>query len=848
MWFVHRSHSIVQTQFDILGRAYKVSNPHNSTAQYWTETDYDAVGRVIATILPDGSKISTSYAPDTTVTATDPAGKKRKTQFDGIGHLTAAFEPDIANGNALTQQTSYSYDVFDNVNSVSQGVQTRTFVYDALGRLTDSTTPEAGHSQFQYDNFNLLKQRTDARGVISTYSYDNLNRPYQISYDVSHATGVQATPTVTLTYGTNATQFNNGRLITMTDGVGSENYTYNNLGEMTQVQKVIGTTTYPTSYAYNLAGQLAQITYPSTHVVQQSVDAIGRLCEIASSTTACGTATSPYATGYAYSAANQTTGVKYGNGIFASFGFSSDRLQLNCLDYSTTNRSGNCTHDSTSKFSLAYSYGALGSNNGQISGITDNSGTQEAGRSVTYTYDPLYRLSIATTTGSTGYPAWGLKETYDRYGSRSAQAVNSGCTGITCPTNSFTPDPATNRVSGDCYDLNGNLLAESAPPCPSPTYTYDAENRTVNYLSAAYTYDGNGLRVKKVSGSTTTVYVFSGSKVIAEYDNGAAVGSPSREYVYSGAALLAKIDSSGTKYYHQDHLSNRLVTDSGGNTITQMGHFPFGEQWYNTTSDKLMFTSYERDSESGNDYAMARYYINRLGRFSSADPLLGAIAIPQSLNRYAYALNEPINLVDPLGLDSWPRCFETEGAYVCIGLAPGGGSGTQAPLPLVNSGEGGGGGGPKVNPKILNLCTKSLYGITSLGLTLSHEGNGKLGSATDGHYSGVNNPLSPGSLFFDVKNDANNGSFSGGTQGYVNSNNPYVTYTNPYLTQPFLAATQVTELGNALDLISGTQTPDQAAAQDAQPTRTPNPLMHNRNSPPGIDLLNCLMAHGGFSY
>jgi hypothetical protein len=63
-----------------------------------------------------------------------------------------------------------------------------------------------------------------------------------------------------------------------------------------------------------------------------------------------------------------------------------------------------------------------------------------------------------------------------------------------------------------------------------------------------------------VSGSTTTVYIFSGSKVIAAYDlpaqagNGAAPTAPSREYVYGGGALLARIDSSGAKYYHQDQL------------------------------------------------------------------------------------------------------------------------------------------------------------------------------------------------------------------------------------------------------------------------------------------------------
>src|ERR1041384_8181358 len=126
-----------------------------------------------------------------------------------------------------------------------------------------------------------------------------------------------------------------------------------------------------------------------------------------------------------------------------------------------------------------------------------------------------------------------------------------------------------------------------APPCPAPTYTYDAENRLVNYMSTnpTYIYDGNALRVKKClpncgSPTSSTVYIFMGSKVIAEYDNGALPASPSREYIYSGAALIAKIDSLGTKYYHQDHLSNRLVTDSSGTTVSQMGHYPFGESWY----------------------------------------------------------------------------------------------------------------------------------------------------------------------------------------------------------------------------------------------------------------------------
>jgi len=189
----------------------------------------------------------------------------------------------------------------------------------------------------------------------------------------------------------------------------------------------------------------------------------------------------------------------------------------------------------------------------------------------------------------------------------------------------------------------------------------------------AYTYDGNNLRVKKVAGGATTVYIFSGSKVIAEYDNGAAPASPSREYIYSGAALLAKIEGGASIYYHPDHLSNRVLTDSSGNTLGQRGHYPFGDTWYESgTTTKLQFTSYERDSESTNDYAMMRSYINRFGRFSSPDLLAGSLGNPQSLNRYAYVFNDPINLFDPFGLCA-------PGADQCVTVTADANGGAPAP-------------------------------------------------------------------------------------------------------------------------------------------------------------------------
>jgi hypothetical protein len=234
---------------------------------------------------------------------------------------------------------------------------------------------------------------TEIRPLTSSFDpgrktrYDSLNRLTSVSYTTAGTTA-STTSSLGFTYGIDSSCNSGhgagciGQLITLTDGVGSENYTYNNLGQLTQLQKVISGSTYTTSYAYNLAVELTQITYPSGRVVQQSVDAIGRLCEVAASTMGCGTAASPFATGYSYNAAGLPTGFKYGNNIYASFGFSPDRLQLNCLDFSTTNRSGTCAHDGTTKFGLNYSFPAAPGNDGLISGITDSSGTQEAGRSV----------------------------------------------------------------------------------------------------------------------------------------------------------------------------------------------------------------------------------------------------------------------------------------------------------------------------------------------------------------------------------------------------------------------------------------------------------------------------------
>ncbi|MBI2677145.1 MAG: RHS repeat-associated core domain-containing protein, partial [Candidatus Koribacter versatilis] len=199
-------------------------------------------------------------------------------------------------------------------------------------------------------------------------------------------------------------------------------------------------------------------------------------------------------------------------------------------------------------------------------------------------------------------------------------------------------------------------------------FAYDAENRLVNYNSGAatYVYGPDGLRIQKTVASDITTYIFSGFKVIAEYTG--STPALSQEYIYAGASLLATLDSSGTPAYrHMDHLSARLETDAGGSVTRTFGHFPYGETWYETgAASRQKFTTYERDGESQLDYANARSFIPRLGRFLTADPLAGSIGDPQTLGRYAYTAGDPINLSDPTGMQTCDSANTIEQKAACL--------------------------------------------------------------------------------------------------------------------------------------------------------------------------------------
>src|SRR4030095_6880145 len=70
---------------------------------------------------------------------------------------------------------------------------------------------------------------------------------------------------------------------------------------------------------------------------------------------------------------------------------------------------------------------------------------------------------------------------------------------------------------------------------------------------------------------------------------------------------------------------------------------------YSVDPVRQKFGSYERDNETELDFAQSRYYGSVQGRFTSPDSFFGGKTNPQTLNLYAYVLNNPLKWADPTG-------------------------------------------------------------------------------------------------------------------------------------------------------------------------------------------------------
>jgi RHS repeat-associated protein len=176
----------------------------------------------------------------------------------------------------------------------------------------------------------------------------------------------------------------------------------------------------------------------------------------------------------------------------------------------------------------------------------------------------------------------------------------------------------------------------------------------------SYLYDPDGRRVARFqSGSLLKQYFYDAAGHMITEANSS--GATLRAEIYAGSRHLATWNNGVTYFNHADWLgTERARTNSSGSVRETITSLPFGDG--ETTSGSCtptFFTGKERDSETGLDNLVHRYYASGMGRMMSPDPVFisaARLADPQSLNLYAYVGNNPLSMTDPDGLDFYLAC------------------------------------------------------------------------------------------------------------------------------------------------------------------------------------------------
>ena len=277
-----------------------------------------------------------------------------------------------------------------------------------------------------------------------------------------------------------------------------------------------------------------------------------------------------------------------------------------------------------------------------------------SGETVTYTYDSLNRMVAASShIGQTA--DWGEEYTFDPFGNLYEKTVTAG----SGPSMSVYVDSANNQIAGG-YDANGNGLYNNAT-------VYDVEN----HLSGAgwnngapainYGYDAQGKRFFMWPAGAVDTYSNATYSVVAYSPSGQKLGC-----IRSPAATTRRPTSLLSRCAARLRRATSISADGGWRRWISWArsgtYFPWGEAKGTTNpQDTWSYATYWRDSVSGLDYANNRYYTNAYGRFMTPDPYTksGRLKDPQSWNRYAYTRGDPINRVDPTGMDDGPS------PYVC---------------------------------------------------------------------------------------------------------------------------------------------------------------------------------------
>jgi len=619
------------TQYDNQGRVARSSLPYFAADTVrWNTLTYDALGRVAILTEADGGVTTTTYqGPTTTVEQSGPdiATRSRTSVKNAAGQLVS-----LTDSLYPSQPTTYQYDALGNLAKVIDALGNQTTIDNDLhGRKKSIDDPDMGVWTYRYDSLGELMSQTDNNNQTKAATYDPLGR-------LKTRTTLEGTSTWTYDTATNGI----GKIASVTGPNGpnsyQESFTYDSKGRPDTHTVTIDATNYTTTTTYNSLGLVDTTTYPSTSfAVKRIYNPNGYLTEML----------------------NAQTNLRYwlANDNDALGHIVSETLGNNLTTISTYDPASGAL-----KSLLTSGAPGIAQNEGFTFDVLGNLRSRTdyiQNATETYGYDALNRLKTVTgpspktfeydVIGNIGY-----KSDVGTYAYNNTYIVN-GSSRVRPHAVSGTPNASYS------YDNNGNLLSGAGR-----TVTWTSFNKPAQIIQSAgtatLTYGASFNRVKKVTPTSTTIYV---GGFYERVTTGSLVEH--KHYVGAGRTLVAYTQRStgvnDTRYLHTDHLGSVVsITDENGNVVQRLAYDAWGKRrkvdWTDPTTPitaqmTFGFTGHEMDDEVGLINMRAREYDPSLGRFMSADTTIDGIS-GQGLNRYSYVANNPLSYTDPTG-HSWKK-------------------------------------------------------------------------------------------------------------------------------------------------------------------------------------------------
>ncbi|MDP2905534.1 MAG: RHS repeat-associated core domain-containing protein [Candidatus Omnitrophota bacterium] len=635
----YSDNSTVNYGYDTVGNRISATDQLGKTTYY----TYNQADKVISTTNALGSVISYTYdTEENLICVADQNNNKTSFSYDGLNRL-------VSQTDALGNTTSYSYDAVGNRTSVTDAKgQVTRYDYDSLNRLSKTTNPDSTTITYVYDSLGRRTSMTDPSGI-TTYAYDKLGRLLKVD-------GPLAKDTITYTYDAM------GNRLTMVDpDAKTTTYFYdvlNRISFITDPQKKV------TSYVFDLNGNLTTLTYPNGTKAVYSYDKLNHLVTLTNLKTASpSTKLSEYT--YAYDLAGRKTRAALLDGSSITYTYDAIGQLLNETKSSTVepysftyayDPAGNRTRKTVNNDDYNYSYNSLNQLIQEDTRILSSSGPKKitvSGKVSDKSFiDYVTVNGIKATLGSDAFTCANVPLSLGQNTITVIAADVLGNTTTKVLHVTYEPGVTTTQTKYT-YDANGNLTRKEEPS-KTTNLTYDSQNRLKTFTnpasSATYAYDGQGRRISKTVNGSTTTYIYDNDELIREQS-----GSTVISYTH-GSRIDEIISDSRGYYYHYDALGSITnLTNASGAQVNSYNYEAFGNLTGQTgiISNPWLFTGRQYDQESGLYFYRNRYYDPTIGRFISQDPT-GMVDGP---NLYAYVKNNPVNLIDPLGL-CWKKIYD----------------------------------------------------------------------------------------------------------------------------------------------------------------------------------------------